>query len=382
MFENGLASVNKIYQNRSSRAKELRAAGKNIFGYFCCQTPVEILTAADIIPFRIMGNVKQKSSEVDAHLEPIACPFTRSCLNMAVKGEYDFFDGFVVPHACDNIVKIYDIWRHNTKPAFSHFINVPHTTSQPAHKFLEAEIGTFKKHIEKFTGEAISPDRLQESIDLHNHNRALVREMYDLRKGDPPKISGSEIIKILVAVMSLPVIESIELLKSVIKEINHRKNGPQKKPVRLLIYGSEIDATNLIDIIEESGANVVMDDLSIGSRPFWHDVEKHGASLKDISDHYLDKITCPRVFREVEGTHRDDLENRFGYLYDFAKDFNVNGIIVHVMRYCDTFAFDLPDVKEFFKIKGFPVYDIEDEYEIRAKDRIKNRIEAFVEIIS
>ena len=379
----GLAKVEQIYQNRSTRAKELRNEGKKIIGYFCCLTPVEIFTAADLVPYRITGNAREATSKADAYMEVIACPYVRSCLELALQGEYDFLDGFVLPHACDNIVKLYDIWKHNIKPGYAHFINVPHSISRPSHEFFLAEINTFKRSVERLIGRELTTENLNEAIRLHNENRALVRELYELRKKDPPVISGSEVTKTIVCVLSLPVKESNELLKEVIEDAIARKDGPQKKPARLLIYGSEIDSTDFIEMIEESGANIVMDELSIGSRPFWHDVETSNEPLRSIANRYLEKITCPRFYRGQDyATHEDDLEARFGHLRDFARDFNVNGVILHVIRYCDTYAFDLPDVKEFLSKEGLPVLDIEDEYVVVNIPKLKLRVQAFLEMIS
>ena len=83
--------------------------------------------------------------------------------------------------------------------------------------------------------------------------------------------------------------------------------------------------------------------------------------------------------------HQDILvwsENRFGYLRELARDYKVNGVIVDVVRFCDSFALDLPDVREFLTGAGFPVLDIEDEYTKMSMARLKTRVEAFIEVIS
>lgn len=383
MAQQGLAKVEQIYQDRSTRAKELKSQGRRVIGYFCCLTPVELFTAVDLVPYRIMGDVKEAITKADAHLEVIACPYTRNCLNLALEGKYHFLDGFVVPHACDNIVKIYDIWKHNVKPGYAHFLNVPHTLSRPSHEFFLAELGTFKRSLERYVGEEITDESLNEAIRLHNKNRALVRELYELRKENPPLISGSEVTKTLVCVMSLPVREANELLTEVIEDVCRRKDRPGKKPARLLIYGSEIDSTDFIDMVEESGANVVMDDLSIGYRPFAHDVEIGNEPLRNLANRYLEKITCPRLYKEKEeGSYEDDLEVRFGHLRDFARDFKANGAILHIMRFCDTFGFDLPDVRDFLNRFGIPTLDLEDDYTVTSFPRLKTRVQAFLEMIS
>ena len=51
------SDINILYKERGQRAKELKKSGKKVIGYFCCFVPVEILTALDLVPYRIQGNV-------------------------------------------------------------------------------------------------------------------------------------------------------------------------------------------------------------------------------------------------------------------------------------------------------------------------------------
>lgn len=382
MSEEALAKVEQIYQNRSNRVKELKSEGTKIIGYFYGLTPVEIITAADLVPYRITGRIKETVSEADAYLEAIACPFTRNCLGLALQGEYDFLDGFVMPHNCDNSVKLYDIWKHNIKPAYAHFINIPHTRSQPAHEFFLAELMTLKRSIEKFIGREITEERLSEAIKLHNENRALIRQMYELRKEDPPLVLGSEVMKIISCILSLPVEESNKLLRQAIQEVKERKADPKKKLARLLIYGSELDSADFIEMVEANGADVVMDDLCFGYRSFAADVETTGNPLKNITDRYLDKLPYPRFYVDRVGTRQEDLEARFGYLQSYAEDFNVNGVVIQLIIYCDPYAFDLPDIKEFLIGAGLPVLAIEHDYTLMSIQRLKTQVQAFLEMIA
>jgi len=378
----GLAKAEQIYQNRDRKAKELKAEGKKIIGYLCSFTPVEMITAADLVPYRITGSMKESIALADAYLETIACPFTRSCLDIALKGSYDFLDGYVVPHACDNIVKLYEIWTYNIKHAYAHFVNVPHTLSKASFEFFETELETFKRSLERFIGREITADRLSRSIQLHNEQRALVRKLYELRKQDPPLLFGTEMTKVIVAVMSTPVTEANELLQATIEEVQARRDGPPRKPARLMVCGTGNEETTFVEIVEESGANVVIDDLCFGTKPYWFEVEMSDNPLASIAKSYLEKLNCPRTYRESPGSHQADLEHRFGYLYEFAKDFKVNGVILYITRYCDTHAFDAPEVKEYLGGKGLPVLEIEGDYPIGGIAGLKTRIQAFLETVT
>jgi len=378
----GLARAEQIYQNRNQKAKELKTEGKKIIGYLCSFTPVEMITAADLVPYRITGSMRESIALADAYLETIACPFTRSCLDIALKGSYDFLDGFVVPHACDNIVNLYDIWTYNIKHAYAHFVNVPHTLSKASFEFFEAELGTFKRSLERFSGRELTAEGLRQAIQLHNEQRALVRKVYQLRKQDPPLLSGTEMTKVIVAVMSTPVTEANELLQATIEEVQARRDGPQIKPARLMVCGTGNEETTFIEVVEESGANVVIDDLCFGTRPYWFEVEMDDNPLAGIARSYLEKLNCPRTYRQSPGSHPADLENRFGYLYEFAKDFKVNGVVLYINRYCDTHAFDAPEVKEYLQGKGLRVLEIEGDYPIGSIAGLETRIQAFLETVN
>jgi len=381
MAEQGIAKVETIYQDRGHRARELKAEGKKIIGYYCCHTPVEIITAAGLVPYQISGNVAETITKADGYLETIMCPFCRNSFDLALRGEYDFFEGFVVPHACDNIVKIYDIWKVNMRPPYSHFINVPHTLTPAAHEFYKAEIGTFMRSIERFIGGEISPGQLKEAIQLYNEYRALVRDLYELSKPDPPLILGSERMKVLLAGTRIPVQEANELLRSVIEEVRGRSR-PQKKPARVLIYGPQIDDASFIEVIEGVGANVVVDDLCIGTRPYWREVEITADPLDGLVTGYLDEIKCARTYRARTGTRKEDLDNRFGHILNFAKDFKVNGVIMLIINYCDTYAFEAVEVRDYLKEAGFPGIILEVDYTLLSIDWLKTRIQAFLEMVS
>jgi bzd-type benzoyl-CoA reductase N subunit len=377
-----MALVERIYHDRGQRARELKAEGRKIIGYLCSLVPVELLTAADLVPYRMTGSMKERITQADGYLETIACPFTRSAFDLALKGNYSFLDGYVMPHACDNIVKLYDLWAHNIKHIYAHFVNVPHTLSPPSLEFFTAELSTFKRSLERFTGRDITAAALRRSIRLHNQQRALVRRLYRLRRRDPPPVSGTEMTKVLSAAMSLPVSEANELLESVISEVKARSllQG-NKGGLRLMIYGTGNEETTFIETVEETGAQVVVDDLCFGTRPYWFEVEVTDDFLASIARSYLEKINCPRTYRQSPGSHQQDLENRFGYLYQLARDFKAQGVIFFILRYCDTHCFDAPDVREYLRGKGLPVLQIEEEYPLSAVGRLRTRIQAFLETI-
>jgi len=376
----GLAWAKNLYQNRSRRAMELRNEGKKVVGYLCAFPPRELITAAGLMPYRIMGTL-EPITEADAYLETLMCPYVRSCFDLGLKKRYDFVDGMIWPHTCDNIHKSFDIWKHYMNHSYFHFLDIPHMTDPSSFEFFTKELDVLKESLEEFSEVKITDERLNDAIGLLNKNRTLLRRLSLLRKQDPPLISGTEMTQVMVAVLSTPVDESNEMLRSIIEEVSTRKDGPQKKAARLLVYGCEIDDIAFIDLVEASGANVVIDDLCIGTRDYWKDVAVHGDPLKNLADRYLGQIMCPRTLRRSLGTHRQDLDNRFGYLKEFAREFNVNGAILYIIRFCDTFEYDAPEVSDYLEDAGIAVLHLEDDYSLSSIQGFRTRIEAFLEMI-
>jgi benzoyl-CoA reductase/2-hydroxyglutaryl-CoA dehydratase subunit BcrC/BadD/HgdB len=62
----GLAAVARYYQDYGLRARELKGQGKKVIGYLCALTPVEIITAAGLVPFRIKGDVNEPITRAEA----------------------------------------------------------------------------------------------------------------------------------------------------------------------------------------------------------------------------------------------------------------------------------------------------------------------------
>lgn len=384
----GLSRVKEIYQDRARRIKELKAGGKQVIGYLDIYPILEMLTALDLVPYRILGDMSEPITKADACLPTVVCPYIRSVMDQGLKGKYDFLDGVVMAHTCEVAEKTAHIWRIYLNPPYAHFIDTPHTTHAAAQKQHKELLQDFKKSLESFTGKELSADRLKQAIKVYNQQRNLVRDLYELRKPDPPLISGTETLQVMVALMSLPVTEGNELLRQVITEVKQRKDGPSLKSARLLIWGSVIDNIALIDMIESIGANVVMDDTSVGSRAYFPQVELTEDPLDGLAYRYLVGLKSPRTFRETilnETGRKDymtDLENRFGYLKDYAEEWNVNGIILQTMRYCDIHGYEVPGLRDYLVSVGLPNIYLEHDYSEAAFAQLKTRVQAFLEIIS
>lgn len=381
--QNGSALLlaEKYYSHYGSRARELKAAGRKIIGYLTAMGPVEILTAAGVVPFRLKGNVSEAITKGDAYMETIVCPFVRNVFDAAVKGRYDFLDGLVLPHQCDSIDRTSDVWSYNLQLPYFHFLNVPHMTGNPSFEFLKEVLRIFIATLEGFTGTKITGEALRRAIEAHNKNRRLIRDLYALRKSDPPLISGPEMMKCLVAAMSLPVEESSALIEKVIQEVAQRRPAASGKRTRVMLIGDQIDDVALAEIIEGAGAWLVMDDISIGAKMHWADADAGAEPVHAIAERILRKLKLPNL-AESGVTYEEGLESRFGHVRRYIDEFKVDAAILFIYKYCDPYGFEVPTIKSFIESTGTPVLYLEDEYSASSLGRTKTRIEAFLEMVT
>jgi len=377
----GLTKAQEIYNYRSKRARALKENGKKILGYFCCYPPLEIMTALDFLPIRILGDMDEPITVADGYLPTVMCIFYRSCFDCGMKGHYDYLDGFVGSHACDGAERTSHIWQNYIKTPCNFFLDIPHTSRSEAVDYFKRQLVYFKETLEEFTGKKMDPESLKETISLHNKQRYLVRELYNLRKSEPPLVTGSEVLMVIISIMVIPIEEGNTLLQEVIEEVKARADVPEKKTGRLLIWGSLIDNTAFTDLIESSGFNIVVEDTAIGVRPFWHDIEITEDPLEGLAKHYLQEVKCPRTFSQTGASYQEDLDNRFGYLKEFAEHWNVNGVFGNIIRNCDIHGYEVPAVRDYLEGLGLPVLIIEQDYSTAALEPLRTRFQAFSEVI-
>jgi benzoyl-CoA reductase subunit C len=375
-------AVEKYYKDYGLRAKELKEERKKVIGYICSFVPLEIITAAGCIPFRVRGEVHEPITKGDTLLETIVCPYYRSCFDLSVKQRYAFLSGLVIPHGCDSMVRSYSAWSYSLTFSYFHFVNIPTVCGESSFEFFGAELDTFRKSLEKFTGKAITDDDLARAIRIHNENRDKVRALYEFRKADPPLISGTELTMVLTVGSSLPIYEANTLFDQVLAEIGRREKSALPKGPRILIDGACLDNIELIKLVEEIRGNVVADTVCNGARDYFPKTDVGGDPIDALVHRYLDKINCPKTYRENKtGTFEGDIASRFGDIGAYVKEFKVDGAILYVYKYCDPFGFEVPARKAYYQSIHIPLLHLEDVYSAGTIGQLRTRIQAFLEMI-
>lgn len=307
--------------------------------------------------------------QADAYLYSSNCSLVRSCLELALKNEYDFLDGLVACNTCDHIRRLFDVWNYHFKIPFNHMLSLPFKSSDNARQYFKTELLKFKEKMENLSGKNISDEALQNAIQVYNKTRNLLKKLYELRRKESPPISGAESLNVVIAGMITPKDYYNQMLTNLLAEITSRESYPEGK-ARLLISGSELDDPGFIKIIEDLGGLVVTDDLCTGTRYFWDLVEIVVDPLDGLAKRYLDRVPCARM-RSVD--------RRLNHVVEMAKMFDVDGVIYTTLKFCDSYGCDAPLFKEKLQELDIPVLLLDREYELSGIGQIKTRVQAFLE---
>ncbi|MCX8204684.1 MAG: 2-hydroxyacyl-CoA dehydratase family protein [Candidatus Nezhaarchaeota archaeon] len=361
--------LEKAYAERHVKCREMRARGRRFLGVMCTYVPEELILAAGATPVRVtplLGGAPM----ADAHLPINACPAMKASLEAALRGVYDYLDGVVFSNSCDNMGRVYDIWKLLGAGGSLFFFNTPHSKHSVAVKRFIHESLRLKSFLESLYARSISDDEVKAAAVLMNRLRSALMELEGLRAQDPPLLTGVESFYAVAVSMSLPREEALELVEGVIKD-PPRGRGELKGRPRILVSGSYIDdEARLLRLIEDAGGCVVAEDTCMGLRYYDKLVEPSGDIYEALAARYLEKVPCPFV---------EHYEGRLRAIKEAVGRFNVQGVVAWIVKFCDIHLFEAPLLVEELRGMGVPCMVLEWSPMEVEWARLKTRVEAFVE---
>ena len=353
------------------------AQGMKVVGSFPMHFPGELAHAAGTLPV-ILQEAADAITVGHGVFFPFYCGFTRSVVDQACKGEYDFLDAIMFGDHCVQVLGAADVVRSrlpNTRVHFYQLISAmsdPWTLSRARETFAGLQAG-----LEDLVGHPIDTAAIHASIRLFNRNRALLRELYDLRRAGDAYITAHQMQMAVQSSMIMDKAAHTALLEQLIPTLTtgarHGKRG-----VRVYLSGHFCQApkATILELIEDCGGLVVDDDLYHGHRYISTDVDEDGDPLDALARWYLArnlKVPCP--------TRVDQNADWEGYLLGAMERSNAQGMIVLMAKFCEPHMYYYPEIKEAFEARGVPHLLIETEHEMSTLEAVRTRIETFLEVV-
>lgn len=370
--EAAIKSFRQVAGNPYGYLRNLKMeSGKKMMGSTCAFTPEEFVLAADAHPFRIFGE-SDNLSGADAHIQAYGCSMVRGMLEDGFSGKLDFLDGVVFPHACDSIQRLSDIWRLNIKSLhFDLLLPVKLDTSLSKSYFAKV-LARFKKDLEETLSVTIDEPALVEAIVLMNKMRSRLTRLYQLQSERPGMLDGSDLSAVVKASMVMEKQKVVNLLGVLLEDLE-KEPPPTKEMKRVMISGSTCSHPDIYKMIEDKGVVVVWDDLCSGTRYFEGLVDEDKEPVPAIAERFTSRFVCPAKHLGVEF----QMEN----MKKLIKTHRVDAVLFMLLKFCEPFSFDYPDIKKELESMEIPFLLIEMDRHNEVDEQMRTRIETILEIL-
>jgi benzoyl-CoA reductase/2-hydroxyglutaryl-CoA dehydratase subunit BcrC/BadD/HgdB len=368
-------------KERISELIRLKQDGTKIVGYVPNgYMPEELVYASGAIPVGLVrGGDHEAVMASEAHLFRLLDSFCRSQIGYRVLGKealYQLPDLLVVPITDRNITAIADSWEFSTEVEVFKYGVPRYKGVKHAFEYYVEGLKLLKQKLEKLTGLEIKKDRLTKEVELSNIINHRLEEISFTRKSQPPGISGKNFFGLNHVSYYADRQVLLSALESISLEVKRGEYLP-RRGARIMLVGSTMAQgdSKVVDLLEQAGANIVIEEFSEGIRPRQQKIETKGDLIRNIATTYLEGRISPALFHGV-------MRERFDYLLTLIKEFRVDGVVWYSLMYRDCYDREgLLFSRVLEKETGIPFLKINSDYDAAETGQLKTRVETFIDMV-
>jgi len=370
-----------LHESHGERVAELieaRKDGRKFIGTFCIYVPEEIAMAADAIPVALCGGTQFSIPYGEKMFPRDICPLIKSTFGLALSKTCPYGpikDLGVGETTCDAKKKAWDVVNF-------HVMEVPQKKGDLDFALWHQAVVDFKTRVEQLTGKKVEAERLSAAIKIMNEKRRALQKLNELRKHDPPPISGLDALVVMQAALNDEPVRFTEHLQKLNAELDERiRSGvsPFSKGVkRIMISGcpSVMGNWKVHSLIEKTGAAIVIDETCTGTRYFENLVEDGkrdiNGQLSALAERYM-KINCACFSPNNE---------RMESIEKIINAYEVNGVLQYILQYCHGYNVEAIRVANVLKKRNMPNIKIVTDYAEEDIGQLRTRIDAFLEQVA
>lgn len=348
--------------------KWLKDKGKKAIGSTIADVPEEVVYAFGFLPVSLIGTDKPLK-KAPSRLPDNACSLARSNLELALSYEGDLFDGFVLPQVCDTTQHLSDIWRISFPGKYVESYLAPRQVDRPSARYwVKEEIERLISSMSNWSGRSINDKTLSDSIAIHNENKKLLQEMYEIKKKNPGTITNKQFFSMVKLAMQVDKAEFNNTLKNIKANLKPKKG---KNYTDVILVGITCDPPEVYDLFDEIKLNVVGDSLVTGSRYLQGIVAQNGSPVEALTERHM----RGGFFSPIH----DNVYKHFEEVKALYKATNAKAIIYVHIEFCESQEYDLPDLKKMIRQEGIPMHVLDTEYQTVSLSHLRTRLQAFFE---
>jgi benzoyl-CoA reductase subunit C len=349
-----------------------RESGGKVIGHFQVYFPEEIVHAAGILPFKVCG-AQIEAVQADSRFGSYLCSILKTSLELALSNRVPL-EMFVTHPICDAARNLGAVWGRNFSYPCQILYLPQNANSAAAVTYLRDEYARLQRSVEAIAGRPVTEHELRRSLAVYNRNRALLRELYAIKRETPWLVSADEAYVLMAIGGMIPREEHNELLEAVLPQIAARPNKKQDK-IRLVFEGGfcEQPPLDLIRAIARS-CYVVDDDLLIGLRWILEDLPVDGDPLYNLAFAYLEKSSYSPVQHDLRKPKEKMLIERI-------RNSRADAAILTAAKMCEPGLEEQVAYLHALDQEGIPYFISEFEEKMTTFEHMEIQLETFVENI-
>ena len=377
---------NLLQEAHNDLIAQAQNEGKICVAYACENTPEPLLNLPGSFSTRLRAPRTGSMEMATYYMTSFLCEYSRALLERAIEGGYNFADCMITPAGCsmmNRAVENMELLKTMGKDKPKFFFEYMEIPMKADDNGLNLYVLQCRNHIltplHDVYGIDVSDAAIRRAAAEHNRVCELIRAIGEYRKGPNPRITGYEFHVITLATYVAPKYLLIDKLEETLEEVRSREPEERAYRARIALVGSEVDDSEFIRLIEDTGAYVCADRFCFGSLPGRDPIvlTDEEDALTQICRQYVYRGQCPRTM------NMEKVYGRKQYVADIARAYNADGILYQQIKFCDPWAYErtLGSVmlREDF---GFPVLSVDRPYNIRSSiGQMRTRVQAFVESI-
>lgn len=350
-------------------------SGRKAAAFFPVYTPQEIAHALGMLPVTIHGAGEAiEINHADAVLGSFLCSISKSTMELGLTKRLDKFGAFVFPYICDVSRNLEGIFGRRFPGKETFMLHMPQNfESRAAIPFLASEYQRLTHVLERAAGKRLDPDALLRSIAVYDGHRRLTRELADLKRREPWKLSLLESHLIMRLAHLVPREVHIEVLRNVLTDLKTRER-PRRDAIRVLVVGPfcEHPTLDLVQLVEDTGCYAVDDELAM--LPRWHgDTPKRPDPLEALAAAYI-QTPVDIGIRKTPTTKEEAILARVAAA-------QAQGVVFLTAKFCEPAGEDLVLYRRALMAKNIPFLHLEFEERSSSFEQSRLSLETFVESI-
>ena len=342
--------LKSAYDGRKQVLAGWKQSGKGVVCIAGYDVPEEIILAAGMLPFRVTGYYGGERVSAEKYLEYSFGAIWKGLWESIAEDYAGLMDYLVFSSSSDMFLKLFYYFRtmQRLEPErplpelkYLDFELVEHVfkTQERNERELRDLIGT----VEGWSGRKITADALKEAIALCNEYRAALSEFSALRGKDDCRVTGSEALVVIGGSMFMEKREAIEAVRAVTEAA---KAWDKAAGERVYYVGSPQETTEVYELAEASGLNIVGEDHDMGARMFDTQVR---TAIEPVS------ALAERLLNRMPSSEKGSISARVRAIGEKLEETGADGFLTYMNNNDEAYVWDYPSVrKTVLEPRGIP----------------------------